>query len=102
MIEEGFQELYLELKEKRVTDAEIAVMLGISLRGLNKRKKKYFKRGDFFHTITGRPKGSGIKPENFREWYLEQKQLKKTNAEIAKELFISDSTLRHWRKQEGV
>jgi hypothetical protein len=45
------------------------------------------------------PKSS--KPENFKEWYSQQKQQGKFDREIAKELFIAEATLIIWKRQEN-
>lgn len=88
------EEWYVEKKKTTPRDVEIAQSMGVSVQTMYKWKKKMgIKKMRIYSELS-------VPAHCTKEWYDKQKEMGKTDVEIARdELFVSISTFNRWKKK---
>lgn len=89
---------YIEQKENKRMDLELASEMGVNVTTLRKWKIEI----GIASREWGIQRVSDIPDFFTQSWYDEQKKMRKKDEEIAEKLFISRITLTRWKKEKGI
>jgi hypothetical protein len=96
-IPENFKTIYIAAKDKNKSDVEIAESFYIDPKTLIRWKLQMgIKKGEYSNK-----RGPQLRPDNFKELYIVDKESGLTDKEIADKHFVSIFTINRWKRVVG-